>query len=177
MRAGEQVQMIQKIIRKASDLSNRASIVLAEAALLALMLLTTYAVVARYVFSSPSIHAMEISVYLLLVTAWCSIGWIHKVNRHVCMEALNVKLKGRWSRIANVISQLTVLIFCAILIGAGAVAAYTNFDKEYRSASLLEFPLWIPYVLIPIGGILLALVALERFTHEETLENDNTQGF
>jgi TRAP-type C4-dicarboxylate transport system permease small subunit len=169
--------MILTMIRKVSDLSNRAGVLLAEAALLGLMLITTYAVISRYVFSSPSVHAMEISVYLLLVSAWCSIGWIHKVNRHVSMEALNVKLKGRWSRIANAISQLTVLIFCAILIGTGVVAAYTSFEKGYRSPSLLDFPMWLPYALIPIGGILLALVTLGRFGSGEVLENDNTQGF
>lgn len=149
-------------IARIADACNRAGVLLAEIALLLLMLLTVYAVVGRYVFNSPSIHAMEVSVYLLLVSTWGAVGWVHKVDRHVCMEALNVKLKGGWKRVANAISQAAVLTFCAMLVWAGTVVALENLDKGNRSASLLDFPMWVPYALIPIGGVLLGVVAFMR---------------
>lgn len=149
-------------LRRFAVACNRLGILIAELGLLALMLLTGYAVIARYVFKSPSVHAIEWSVYLLLVISWVSIGWVHREDRHVSMEALNTRLSPRLKRASNLVSQVTVLVFCAVLVGAGSYGAWTSYLRNYRSTSLLEFPLWIPYALIPIGGALLALVALAR---------------
>lgn len=165
---------IFNVLKQAGEACNRVGVALAELALLLLMLVTTYAVVGRYVFSSPSIHAMEVSVYLLLISTWGAVGWIHKVDRHVSMEAVTVKLTGGWKRASNLISQISVLIFCTMLIWAGTIVAMESYEKNYRSPSLLEFPLWMPYAAIPVGGILLGLIALARLKSDESPRN-NTQ--
>src|SRR5690606_12693831 len=138
---------------------NRCALFIAELALLLIMLLTGYAVIARYVFESPSVHSIELSVYLLLVSTWGAMGWTHHVCRYVSMEALNVRLRGRMQRVSQLVSELTVLVFCVVLVGAGSVAVWNSLSHNYRSTSLLEFPLWIPYALIPVGALLLGLVA------------------
>lgn len=140
--------------------ANKMAILIAELALLLLMFMTVYAVVTRYVFRSPSIHAMELSTYLLLIIAWASIGWVHYEKRHVSMEALNVKLSGFWRRLSHGISQLTILIFCSVLVVSGSNIVLTAIARNYRSSTLLKFPLWGVYILIPIGGALLGLMAL-----------------
>jgi len=141
---------------------NRMGITVAELGLLALMLLTVYGVVARYVFGNPSVHAIEVSAYLLVLVTWSSLGWVHLEDRHVCMEALNTRLAPGWKRFSELLAQLTVLVFCICVAGAGVMAAWTNYAQDYKSASLLEFPLWIAYAAIPAGALLLAFVALAR---------------
>ncbi|PLC55598.1 hypothetical protein CR155_00635 [Pollutimonas nitritireducens] len=147
---------------RVSEGINRIAVLISEAALLALMLITVYAVIARYVFRSPSVYAVEVSTYILLVVAWAAVGWVHQVDRHVSMEALNLRLTGRWKRIANATSELTILVFCAVLIWSGSNVVLTSIERGYRSASLLKFPLWIIYTLIPLGALLLGAVALRR---------------
>ncbi len=141
---------------------NRVAILLAEVALVSLMVLTVYAVVARYFFRSPSIFGVEISTYLLLVVAWLSVGWTHHVGRHVSMEALNEKLGPRWKRFTDVVSQCVILTFCAVLLWSGTQFTLTALERNYRSGSLLKFPLWMAYLLIPVGALLLGMVALLR---------------
>lgn len=153
---------------------NRVAITVAEIALFILMLTTVYAVVARYVFRSPSVYAMEVSIYILLLLAWCSVGWVHHENRHVSMEALNVKLTGRWKRATEIISQGSILIFCAVLVWAGSNIVITAIERNYRSSSLLKFPLWVAYVLIPVGGLLLGLVALRRLRNPDPMSAENS---
>ena len=112
-------------------------------------------------------------MYILLVVTWASLGWVHHEDRHVCMEALNNQLSGGWKKLSRVVSQLTVLLFCAVLIGAGIAASWTNYTQNYKSTSLLEFPLWIPYALTPLGGLLLALIAASRlFSEEDAVTRD-----
>jgi len=153
-------------LRQGATGINRVGIVVAELGLAILMILTVYASLARYVFQSPSVHATEISVYLLLLLTWASVGWVHLEGRHVCMEALDAHMGRGWKRVARVVSHLTVLVFCLVLVWAGVLSAWRNFSQDYKSTSLLEFPLWIPYALIPLGGVLLAVMAFSRLLND-----------
>jgi len=141
---------------------NRVSIVIAEAALLILMALTVYAVCARYIFRSPSMHAVEVSAYLMLIVTWCTVGWVHYADRHLRMDVIHIKMKENTRRVADMVSECAILIFCSVLVWSGARIALTAFERSYRSSSILNFPLWLAYSLIPIGGILLFLIAFLR---------------
>ena len=152
--------MKSRFLSKLSFQAGKAGVVIAELALVGLMLLTVYAVLARYVFHSPSIHALEISQYLLLVISWMSIGWVLIVGRHVRMEALYNVLPPKLKLSAEVISRLAIILFSGVIIWAGSVNVLTALEKGYRSSSLLSFPMWIPYLLIPVGSLLLLLAAL-----------------
>ena len=140
--------------------ASKGGVFIAEVALVGLMLLTVYAVMTRYAFRSPSVHALEISQYLLLVISWMSIGWVLVVGRHVRMEALYNILPQTLKSVADVISKLSVLIFCAVIIWSGSINVITAIEKGYRSSSLLSFPMWLPYTLIPLGGLLLLLATI-----------------
>lgn len=156
---------------------NNVAVVIAELSLFVIMLLTCYAVIARYVFRSPSIYATEVSVYLLLVGTWFSIGYIQRVNRHVRVEIFESLFPEGLKSVARWISALAILFFCVVLIWAGFLLAETAFIRNHRSTSVLRFPLWITYGLIPIGGILLGsmvidkLISPDRYTHSENDES------
>lgn len=140
---------------------NRVAVLVAEVSLILMMLITAYSVIARYVFASPSIHAVEVSTYLLLALAWLSLGWTHHVDRHVCMEILRDRL-GSWGRrIQAMCAQLVILVFCVVLTSSGIQVAVTAMERNYRSTSLLGFPMWIAYGLIAVGAVLLGLAALQ----------------
>jgi C4-dicarboxylate transporter, DctQ subunit len=138
----------------------KGGVLIAEIALVGLMLLTVYAVLTRYLFRSPSIHALEVSQYLLLVISWMSIGWVLIVGRHVRMEALYNVMPGILKKAADLVSKLAILVFCGVIIWAGSVNVITALERGYRSSSLLGFPMWAPYTLIPVGGILLLMATI-----------------
>lgn len=139
---------------------SKGGVLIAELALVSLMILTVYAVITRYAFRSPSVHALEISQYLLLVISWLSIGWVLVVGRHVRMEAGYNAFPKKLQKIADIISRASIVLFCIIIIWAGSVNAITALEKGYRSSSLLSFPMWMPYTLIPLGGGLLLVATL-----------------
>lgn len=158
--------------------TNRLAILIAEIALAALMIACAYGVIARYVFNSPSIYITEICVYLLLVCSWLSVGWVHLENRHVGVEAFQQKFSPRGKRLALCISQLCVLFFCLVLLWAGISVVETALARNYRSASMLRFPLWIAYGMIPLGGTLLGLATLRLLFIPNSVEsNDSIKEF
>lgn len=151
-----------RLYGRSVDGVNSCAVFLSQIALLILMLVTTYAVVARYFFRSPSIYATEVCVYLLLVCTWFSVGYIHRQGRHVRVEVFLNILGPKGQRVANFVSGLCILGFCAVLVWAGYMVAETALLRNYRSTSVLRFPLWITYGLIPVGGLLLGLTAIQR---------------
>ena len=144
------------------DIPNKLAVTIAELALLAMLVFTVYAVVARYVFRSPSMYAVEVTSYLMLVIAWCSAGYVYRVNRHICVEAFASRFRGKVQRVAQLISEFAVIVFCAALMWSGAKISLTAFARGYRSASLLKFPMWVAYTSIVLGGLLLLVVAIQR---------------
>jgi C4-dicarboxylate transporter DctQ subunit len=161
-------------ISKFPVIVSRAAVHIAEVLLLALTGLTVYAAIARYLFNSPSLYAVEVSTYLLVAIAWLSIGWVHQEDRHVCVEFAQARLHGTTKKIAHWMSQATVVLFSAVLIWAGSNVVQTAIQKAYKSPSLLKVPLWIPYSFIPIGAALLLLIAITKFRRpvSQTLDGD-----
>ncbi|WP_108482332.1 TRAP transporter small permease [Oceaniglobus ichthyenteri] len=141
---------------------NFAGIFVAQISLLLLMLIITYAVIARYVLQSPSVHAVEISSYILAVMIWSALGWTHIENRHVALEHFRNGKSGVMARISAIISELSIMIFSLTLIYAGIHSVFTAYDKGYRSASLLDFPKWPLLLLIPLGATALGMVSAGR---------------
>lgn len=141
---------------------NKAGLYVALAALLALMLVISYAVVARYVLKSPSVHAVEISSYLLPVLIWAAVGWTHLEGRHVGLEHFTKRSGGVMKHLSHWATELSIILVCLTLAYAGVAATASAIAKDYRSASLLNFPQWPLLVLIPLGAVLLGLSAVGR---------------
>jgi TRAP-type C4-dicarboxylate transport system permease small subunit len=54
----------------------------------------------------------------------------------------------------------------------------TAIARNYRSASMLRFPLWIAYGMIPLGGTLLGLATLRQLFIPNSVEsNDSIKEF
>lgn len=155
---------------------NLVGLRLAELSLLAMMLIISYAVVARYLLRSPSVHAVEISAYLLALLVWSVAGWTHVENRHVALEVFSDKRKGLTAAAARLMAELSTLLFSLTLLYAGVRSTVTAFEKNYRSASLLEFPQWTVLLLIPAGAALLGLVSFERLLRMRSPRSTDSQG-
>ncbi|MDO6730872.1 TRAP transporter small permease [Marinovum sp. 2_MG-2023] len=141
---------------------NCAGLYLAQATLLMLMLIISYAVFARYVLQSPSVHAVEISSYLLALLIWSAVGWTHVEGGHVSLEHFTKRRDGVMKVLSVWATEISIMIVCVTLAFAGVKSTLNAIDKDYRSASLLEFPQWPLLLLIPLGATLLCLTSIGR---------------
>ena len=149
---------MKKIVRGIASGINRLtwfSEILSEIALLGLLLLVSHEVVVRYVFNSPTLFSVEISEYLLVFVAFISAGWVLKEDRHVQMHAFINLLPERSRLWADILTSFGVMIFCGILAWKGGQTTIMAYAGDYHSSSLLNFPLWIPYSIIPLGAFIL----------------------
>jgi len=128
--------------------------------ILGLIFYNVYATVARYVFNAPPPGSTEISTYLIPVLAFLGLAYTLEVGRHIIVDPFINLLKMRTRLILNVITTIFILIFGAILIWKGIEL---NLEKFYeRSSSELMLPLFIFYIFVPIGGLLLFLQSVRN---------------
>ena len=153
--------MIGRLSRLINGLTWLAEL-LAEIGLVLLLLIVLHEVVVRYVFNAPTLYSVELSEYLLVLVVFLSIGWVLREDRHVAATFLVDRLPPRLRRGVKVLTSLMTMAFLGVLVWKGAKTAVTAFSGGYHSSSLLNFPMWIPYALIPLGALVMGLQYIVR---------------
>ena len=123
----------------------------------ALFLIVTYAVIARYIFNNPPIWAEEICCYLLIFIVFIPLGGILKGDHNIALDLVIKRVPPEKRPWLEIIDSLVGLFFCLIL--AWYAARYTIFQYRFnfQSSTLLAVPLWIPYMIVPVGVFLISL--------------------
>jgi len=130
---------------------------LAEIGLVGLLLIVIHEVIVRYVFDSPTLYSVELSEYLLVLVVFMSIGWVLKEDRHVAVTFVVDLLPKKMRLGLKLLTSLLTMAFLGILVWKGGKTTLTAYTGNYHSSSLLDFPMWIPYALIPLGALVLSL--------------------
>jgi len=159
---GSKMRRIFRTIASGIEWLSWFSEILAEIALVVLMLLVFHEVVVRYILDRPTIFSVEISEYLLVFLTFMSVGWVLREDRHVRMMALVTILPEKAQIILDVAVSVLAIGFCAVLTWKGAQTAIMAYVGDYHSSSLVNFPLWISYSFIPFGALILGLQFLVR---------------
>jgi len=154
--------VILRIIASGIERLSWFSEILAEMALMGLLLLVSHEVFVRYVLDRPTIFSVEISEYLLVFVSFMSIGWVLREDRHVRMLALVQILPKKVQLALDIVTSILAILFCGILTWKGGQTAVMAYVGDYHSSSLVNFPLWIAYSFIPFGALVLGLQFMVR---------------
>jgi C4-dicarboxylate transporter DctQ subunit len=130
---------------------------LAEIGTCVLAVVVIWGVVLTYVFKSSDIFSVEMSEYLLVFICFLSVPYILREGRHVRVDALVQLLspKSRWR--VELMASILAMSFCALVVWKAAGVTLLNYQRGFRSASLVSLPLWIPYLIITLGFLILTL--------------------
>jgi TRAP-type C4-dicarboxylate transport system permease small subunit len=126
-------------------------------AILAATLIIVEQVWVRYLFNAPTIWQVEIAVYLLIAATFLGAPYGLKQNGHINIDILVVWLPEKVRSRLDVITSFLALLFCLFLGWRGCVMWWEAFEGDWKSSSLLSFPLIYPYALLPLGMILTSL--------------------
>ncbi len=127
------------------------------ALLLAAMTLVTFSqVVARYVFNTGAVWALELTQYLFAWLVLFGMSYGVKVGSHIGVDAFVRKMSPSMQRIVGIAAALFCMCYGAIVfIGSWNLVDFTYMlDIESED---LPIPQWAPYLILPIGFGLLFL--------------------
>lgn len=131
--------------------------ILAEIGACALAVVVIWGVVLTYVFTSSDTFSVEMSEYLLVFICFASIPYILREGRHVRVDAFVQLLSPKSRPKVELVASILAMGFCALVVWKAAGVTLLNYQRGFRSASLVSLPLWIPYLIITLGFLLLTL--------------------
>lgn len=122
-------------------------------------------VLGRYLFPLQAIsYAEEVIVYLIIWAVMLMASDLVSRDGHVRSDLVLRLIPQpalRWIEVANCI---VALVFCAGLVWYGWAIVQTALLLDERSATDLQFPKWIYYLSLPVGGALMVVRYLIRFS-------------
>jgi TRAP-type C4-dicarboxylate transport system permease small subunit len=133
-----------------------------------LMLITVYEVVMRYLLRLPTGRTQELEQYYLLVgVVFFAIGFTLLEEGHVTVDLVVSKLPLRAQLVmGGVIASAVIIVFAILLTWGGVVLSFRHQTAE---TPITRMPLFVGYILIPIGSFLLLLQAVIRLIKKLSL--------
>lgn len=150
-------------MEKAKSVLDQILKVVSVVLFISMVLLTTYQVIARYIFKSPSSISEVLTRYAFVWLILVSATYVFGQRDHIAINFLKDKVKGVGSKIINVLIECVTIIFSAtIMIYGGFTVAQMNM-LQYDS--MLNIPTGIVYSIIPICGVLIILYSIYNIIH------------
>lgn len=134
--------------------------------LLAVTCIITYEVFVRYVFSAPTTWVSEISIYLCMALGLMGAAYALKHNSHFSISIVVDRLTAKNRRRLKILTNLMGIVYSIIFIVKGFEMAKFAWDIKDASTGVLQFPLWIPWSIVPLGGLLLTLQFINKLAEE-----------
>ena len=133
------------------------------ACVVAMMVITTTDVIARYVFNRPTMWADEMASYLLIAIVFLGLAHNLRTDGHIRIDAVTNLLSPRARAVLEVLAYAVGIVFGCILF-LGTWTRFENFwTRGTTSDSPLMTPLWIAMVPVVIGAFVFGLAMIAGF--------------
>ncbi|QBF29838.1 TRAP transporter small permease [Thalassococcus sp. S3] len=116
----------------------------------------TYEVIARYFFVRPTIWAAELSQLCLIWGCLLAMAHVLHLRRHITVNAVTNLLPSSGQKICAALSLIAVIVFSLIVMIWGWDIFHESFVRGRTTGSLLNLPVWIAELSVPVGFGLLA---------------------
>lgn len=144
-------------IEKTLEASVSLGLRIAQLAIVCMMALITCDVIARNVFRTSLLISDEVSGYLLVVMTFFGIAYSLRTGSLLRIEFILLALPKRLRAIVDVVFDVAALIVCLLLLRAMVRFTWITWEREAIAPTLIETPLWIPQLAMPLGMVILVI--------------------
>ena len=125
---------------------------------IAMVILTTYQVVTRYVFNSPSSVSEVLTRYLFVWLILLSATYVFGQRDHIYITALKNMFTGTSLKIVNIFGECVVIVFSVLILiyGGGSITSINMVQYD----SILKIPTGVIYSIIPVSGVLIVFYSI-----------------
>lgn len=163
-------------VEAAIALVSRAAAAIAGLACLMALAMICYAVAMRYFFGRPQGWTDEAVGWLIVVAVMFAVPEAQRRAEHIGVDALLGKATARMRRALLAFGVLAVALTAIILISEGWEMVAFSRMIELKAIGIPEVSLWLIQIFVPIGGVLLLIVALgQLFCHAVGLDPEGPE--
>lgn len=120
----------------------------------------TYEVLARYLFTAPTIWAAELSQLALIWGCLVAMAWLLRERRHIAVDAVVRLLPSGVQRWTEALAMAVVAVFSAMVVWKGWEIFAVSFSRGRTTGSMLDLPTWVAELAVPVGFGLLCIQAV-----------------
>ncbi|WP_191602449.1 TRAP transporter small permease [Marinomonas algicola] len=120
----------------------------------------TYEVIARYVFTAPTIWSEDISLLCQIWATCLGASWVLQHKALIRIDFLTSMLGERVRKMSDFVALLSIIFFAGFVAYYGFELLRESIEMGSASASMLGLPLWATKSAIPVGFGLLTLQAI-----------------
>lgn len=120
-------------------------------AVLAMIILIVQHVIMRYVFDRPDIFTDVISTYLQVGIVFLGSAYTLKTGGHIRISMVPDRLPSGARRLLETITNIFSCVFLGFFAWESWVLVWTSFATYQRDFTLLQTPLYLPQIVIPLG--------------------------
>ncbi len=117
--------------------------------------------VGRYAFGQSRAFMEELPRLMIPFVVFPMMGVLLKLNKHVTVDVLPEKMKGKTKSLLLVAVYAVVVTVAAVFFIAGVVAVKYYHAMGFETETEIIFKLWVTYLPFPLGFALLILFCVE----------------
>lgn len=139
----------------------RAAVAVSAAGVLASLALISWAVVMRYAFNRPPAWVDDAVGFLLVGIVMLAAAQVLRRGEHIGVDLLATRLSPPVRRWADAWAALAALAAALVLVVNGWSTAMFSRQLGIVAEGNVEIPVFWVQLFLPLGGLMMALVALE----------------
>lgn len=126
----------------------------------------------RFLFNAPTEWVNEVSVYLVLISAFLGLAPALASGKHISVDLVTSALSPRWKRLLKLIASFLGLCYSLVFLVTSGETALNSYQLNMLSVSTLRIPLFIPQMALPIGFALMSLQFCANLLAPETVPDE-----
>lgn len=135
---------------------NKFEEITSSCALAAMAAIIILQVFQRYVVQHSLDWPEELARYLFIFAVYIGSSFAASERRHLEVTIFRTVFGVKIGRYFTILAYLITVVFCGIMFFWGIKMIQFVFDSN-QVAPALQFPMWIAYICIPLGFLLMAL--------------------
>jgi TRAP-type C4-dicarboxylate transport system permease small subunit len=128
--------------------------------LLLISLSVSYDVVTRYFFSYSNEWVGEYSGYMLVCIAFLAAPYTLYIGGMTKVDLITSAVKPKAKKMLLIATLVITLVYLGILFKESSGLMMKSLTRDWRSATTIRTPLWIPQLAVPAGTVLMFLTTL-----------------
>ena len=126
------------------------------------LVLSFYSVISRYIFHWSLDWSDEIAVYAVIWCIFFGISSLIKTDEHVRVDLFIQRFSDKRKNILHFYHALLALAFLLVVAWGGYLMVKKAHATLIISESHLKFPMYLPFLIMPLGGVILSFRMVER---------------
>lgn len=124
------------------------------------LFVTCHMIFVRAVLGQSTIWQTEAVIYLMIAATTLGLPYVQKLRGHVNVDLIPLMLPPPVRRVLAYATLGATLVVIALLAWHSGHIWLEAFDRGWKSSTVWAPPLWVPYLVLPIGFGLFVLQIL-----------------